>query len=260
MSDPHRGAYTPPTDAPLAFDARQPVRGSRPLPMTLIISAVVLLTLIAAVVLIYRGGVRGPNEPPRTVGDTVAQMKVPAPAQTQPSDPAAGLQIYRNQTDQPSPTFAAEPESPLPRPTAPAAVAPVASSALPAAKTLPATPKAPVSAAPAAAKPTIEGLATAAVAPRPVATTPKPAAIATAGGAASVQIGALSSTALADKAWTDAARVAPGLAAGKGKRVEAIDKNGVTLYRTAVTGFASRVEAKAFCDALTAAGKSCFVK
>ncbi|PZR36378.1 MAG: sporulation protein, partial [Caulobacter segnis] len=32
MSDPHRGAYTPPTDAPLSFDARQPVRGARPLP------------------------------------------------------------------------------------------------------------------------------------------------------------------------------------------------------------------------------------
>jgi hypothetical protein len=88
----------------------------------------------------------------------------------------------------------------------------------------------------------------------------KPAVAASAGGPASVQIGALSSTALADKAWSDAARIAPGMAAGKGKRVEAIDKNGATLYRTAVTGFASRAEAKAFCDALTAAGKSCFVK
>ena len=79
MSDPHRGAYTPPTDAPLSFDARQPVRGSRPLPMALIISAVVLATLVVAVVLIYRGGVRGPNEPPRTVGEPVAAMKT-APA------------------------------------------------------------------------------------------------------------------------------------------------------------------------------------
>ncbi len=50
-----------------------------------------------------------------------------------------------------------------------------------------------------------------------------------------VQIGALSSPALADKAWSDAARLAPGLAAGKGKKVEAIDKNGTTLYRTSVT-------------------------
>lgn len=269
MSDPHRGAYTPPTDAPLSFDARQPVRGSRPLPMTLIISAVVLATLVVAVLLIYRGGVRGPNEPPRTVGEPVAQMKTPPPAGTaQPTDPASGLQIYRNETPEASPTFAAQPETPLARPTPPPPTAPVQTATLQPAKPAPTGPTAPVSAPPAAkpAKPapSIEGLATAAVSPRAVAPATKPAAApapaASAGGPASVQIGALSSTALADKAWSDAARIAPGMAAGKGKRVEAIDKNGATLYRTAVTGFASRAEAKAFCDALTAAGKSCFVK
>lgn len=259
MSDPHRGAYTPPTDAPLSFDARQPVRGSRPLPMTLIISAVVLMTLVVAVVMIYRGGVRGPNEPPRTVGSEVAEIKTPPPAGSQPTDPASGLQIYRNEENQPSPTFAAQPETPLPRPTAPVEAKPLTTAALPAA------------AKPAAAKPapapTIETLATAAIAPKPAApkpvavataTTPKPAA--SASGPAMVQIGALSSPALADKAWNDAARLAPGLAAGKGKKVEAIDKNGTTLYRTSVTGFSSREAAKAFCDAISAAGKSCFVK
>lgn len=268
MSDPHRGAYTPPTDAPLSFDARQPVRGSRPLPMTLIISAVVLATLVVAVLLIYKGGVRGPNDPPRTVGEPVAQVKAAPPAgAAQPSDPASGLQIYKNETPEASPTFAAKPEEPLARPAVPAPTAPVQTAALQPAK--PAA-TAPVSTTPApkpAAKPqTIEGLATAAVSPRaatPVTTKPAaaaPAPVASTGGASSVQIGALSSTALADKAWSDAARIAPGMAAGKGKRVEAIDKNGTTLYRTAVTGFASRAEAKAFCDALTAAGKSCFVK
>ncbi|MFT4253586.1 MAG: SPOR domain-containing protein, partial [Caulobacter sp.] len=108
--------------------------------------------------------------------------------------------------------------------------------------------------------PSIESLATAAVAPPKPATVAAPKPAAAASGPASVQIGALSSTALADKAWSDAARIAPGLAAGKGKKVEAIDKNGSTLYRTSVTGFSSRADAKAFCDALTAAGKSCFVK
>ena len=269
MSDPHRGAYTPPTDAPLSFDARQPVRGSRPLPMTLIISAVVLATLMVAVLLIYRGGVRGPNEPPRTVGEPVAQMKAAPPAGTaQPTDPAAGLQIYKNETPEASPTFAAQPEAPLARPTPPPPTAPVQTATLQPAKPAPAGPTAPVSAAPAAKpakSPSIESLATAAVAPKatkpaPVATKPAVVPAASVGGPASVQIGALSSTALADKAWSDAARIAPGMAAGKGKRVEAIDKNGATLYRTAVTGFASRAEAKAFCDALTAAGKSCFVK
>ena len=192
----------------------------------------------------------------------------------QPSDPASGLQIYKNETPEASPTFAAQPETPLARPTPPPPTAPVQTATLQPAKPAPAGPSAPVSAAPAAKpvkSPSIESLATAAVAPKaappaaklpPIGTKPAavPALAASAGGPASVQIGALSSTALADKAWSDAARIAPGMAAGKGKKVEAIDKNGTTLYRTAVTGFSTRAEAKAFCDALTAAGKSCFVK
>ena len=47
---------------------------------------------------------------------------------------------------------------------------------------------------------------------------------------------------------------------GKGKSVEKIDKNGGVLYRTAVTGFASRADAQAFCEKLKSAGKSCFVR
>lgn len=266
MSDPHRGAYTPPTDAPLSFDARQPVRGARPLPMTLIISAVVLVTLVVGVILVYRGGVRNPNDPPQAVGTEVAQMKTPPPAGSQPQDPAAGLQIYHNEDPQPSATFAAPPETPEARPAVPVATAPVQTAALPAAK------PAPVAAAPVAkSTPTIESLATAATqkpvakpvqvaaaTPAPAAAAPKP--VATATGPALVQIGALSSPALADKAWADAVRLAPGLAAGKGKKVEAVDKNGTTLYRTSVTGFATREAAKAFCEAISASGKSCFVK
>jgi hypothetical protein len=75
-----------------------------------------------------------------------------------------------------------------------------------------------------------------------------------------VQIGAVSSTALADKAWSEAVAAAPGLAGGKGKGVEKIEKDGHTLYRTAVTGFASRDAAAAFCAKLKAAGRSCFVR
>jgi cell division septation protein DedD len=75
-----------------------------------------------------------------------------------------------------------------------------------------------------------------------------------------VQIGAFSSQALADRGWNDAAAVSPGMAAGKGKQVETVDKDGKTLFRTSVTGFASRADATAFCDRLKAAGKSCFVK
>jgi cell division protein FtsN len=97
-------------------------------------------------------------------------------------------------------------------------------------------------------------VATAPVAP--VAPTPKAAA----GGSFLVQIGALSSTALADKAWNEAAALSPGAAAGKGKKVETVESGGKTLYRTSVTGFADRASAQAFCDKLKAAGKSCFVR
>ena len=70
----------------------------------------------------------------------------------------------------------------------------------------------------------------------------------------------MSSTALADKAWNDAAALAPALAAGKGKNVEKVDKDGKSLYRVQVTGFADHAAAAAFCDKLKAAGKACFVR
>jgi len=98
--------------------------------------------------------------------------------------------------------------------------------------------------------------------PKPVSAKAEPAkAVSGSGeGAASVQIGAFSSQALADKGWNDAVKIAPGPAAGKGKKVQAVEKDGATLYRTTVTGFASRDTAAAFCNQLKAAGKNCFVK
>jgi cell division protein FtsN len=99
--------------------------------------------------------------------------------------------------------------------------------------------------------------------PKVAAAAPAPKAAeksAAAQGAAAVQIGAVSSEALADRTWDQAVAVAPGLAMGKGKGVEKVDKDGKTLYRTSVTGFASRADAQAFCDKLKAAGKACFVK
>lgn len=251
MSDHDRGAYTPPTDSPLSFDARRPVRGGGGGGSSmLLISAVILLVLIVGVgVWLYKDGLRGADDAPQPVGSAVETAKVEPKAADQPeADPAAGLTIHKDDGGLAGdPTFAPGPEPVLPRP-APQPAAPTTAELRPAVPApVAATPK-PVAAAPVATK------------PAPVAAAPvKPAAPA-AGGAAAVQIGAFSSQALADKGWNDAAGVAPGLAAGKGKRVEAIDKDGVTLYRTTVTGFASRADATAFCDRLKAAGKSCFVK
>jgi cell division protein FtsN len=91
---------------------------------------------------------------------------------------------------------------------------------------------------------------------------PTAAAAAPAGDAAGVrvQIGAFSSAALADRGWSDVAALMPGGMGGKGKHVEAVSKGAQTLYRTSVTGFSDRAAAAAFCDALKAKGKICFVK
>jgi hypothetical protein len=245
MSDHDRGAYTPPTDSPLSFDARRPVRGGGGGSSILLISAVILLVLIVgAGIWLYRDGLRGDDDAPQPVGAAVETAKVEPKAADQPeADPAAGLTIHTDDGGvSGEPTFAPEPEPVLPRP-APT-TAPTTAELRPAA---PATP--PVAVAP---KP----VAPVAVAPKPVAPAPAPAAR----GAAMVQIGAFSSQALADKGWNDAAAVSPGIAAGKGKQVETVEKDGKTLFRTSMTGFASRADATAFCDRLKAAGKSCFVK
>ena len=89
----------------------------------------------------------------------------------------------------------------------------------------------------------------------------KPAATAPAAkGNVSIQIGAFSTAALADKGWSDIAKAFPKPMAGKTKSVVPLQKDGGTLYRTAIGGFASKADADAFCASLKAAGKTCFVK
>jgi hypothetical protein len=311
MSDHDRGAYAPPTDAPLTFDARQPVRGSRPIPMTLIISVLVLAGLGAAIFLFYRQGARQAGQPPQAVGAPVTAMKAPPPAEAQPADPAAGLQIYKTEGGQPAqssaaparpPSFTPAPEQPAKRAEAqpqvvvsppaalpPAQAQPALRPALPAqppaappvklAQAAPAPQPAPKAAAPAvkpvtpppaaktevtppakavAAAPAKEKAPPPAAPAKTAAATPAPATGAPSGSF--VQIGAVSSQALADKAWTDAAAVAPGQSAGKGKNVEKVDRDGKTLYRVQITGFASKADATAYCAKLKAAGKDCFAR
>jgi outer membrane biosynthesis protein TonB len=286
MSDHERGAYTPPhADAPLSFDPRQPVRGARPIPLTLILSVLVLAALVAAILWFYQSGVRQAGEAPQTVGAPVAGIKEAAKAEAQPQDPAAGLQIYRSdeaggqmQTLPAEPKFTPPPETPQARPTTPVVVtqaAPVQAAAPKAAPPPAATsqalkPAIPATPAPKPAPPPVQKVAVAPppaqkAAPPPVqkAAPPPEKKVATetkvaSTGGARVQVGAVSSTALADKAWSDAVASAPGLAAGKGKAVEKIE--GGSLYRTFVTGFASRADAQAFCARLQGAGKSCFVR
>src|SRR5438045_1801676 len=144
MSDHDRGAYAPPTDAPLSFDARQPVRGSRPLPVTLIISVLVLAGLGVAIFMFYRGGVRQAGQPPQAVGQPVPAPPVVGspPAPLAPATPAPPL---RPATPT-QPPAAAAPAAPAPAKAATPATKPVtAAKAEPplAAKAAPASAKQP---------------------------------------------------------------------------------------------------------------------
>lgn len=291
MSQNDRGAYTPQTDAPLAFDARPPRGGRRPLPVALIGSAAVLVVLIIAVVMYYQSGVRkGGAE--TAVGDPVGVVRTAPAANAQGAgeDPFSNLDVYASQNvpnvAPSAPAFAPAPEQPQPRPApnpglkvqtvdpnavhpAPAAVptAPVRTAQLPAAVApahdgaaapAPAPAPAPATRLAAAAPPPAPPVKAApAPAPAPVAAAAAPAAA----GGAQVQIGAFSSTALADKGYADIAKAFPAPMAGKAKRVETVTREGQTpLYRGLIGGFANREAAQAFCNTLKAAGRSCLVR
>jgi hypothetical protein len=286
MTDHDRGAYTPQTDAPLAFDARQAHggRGSRA-PVMLIASALILVALVAALFLFYRSGVRGSNQPPQVLGAPVGETKAPPPESAAPGG-SAGLQVYKSEAtppgemQPPAPAFVSPPEQAAPRPAAPApklVEAPPApapklreASAPPSADDVAASgATAPAVVAPkAAVKPEAKApeIKVAAVKPEAGKAKPKTPAAAASGpapaaaGGAAVQIGAFSSPAIADKGYKDVSALMPGQMGGKGKTVEAVAKDGHTFYRTAVTGFSSRAQAAAFCASLRAAGHACFVR
>ncbi len=260
MSDQDRGAYTPQTDTPLSFDARYS-RGSgeRPLPMTLIISGVVLVVLILALVLFYRSGVRHSGQAPQVVGAPVADTKAPPSSGADGSEPAAGLQVYKTEGTpptemKPATTLAPPPETPAPRP-APAAK-PIVSADL-----RPAQPSVTTAPAPLAATPVAKPVARPVKPPQTIEAAVDASTAPTASASGPVaQIGAFSSQALAEKGWNDVAAIEPGKMAGKTKKVEVATRDGKTFYRAFVGGFGSKADASAFCASLTAAGKGCIVK
>ena len=309
MTDYDRGAYTPQTDAPLAFDPRRPSE-RRPVPMALIGSAAVLVILLAGVAMVYRGGVRHAGESPRPVGEPVMAVKTaPPPAQTAPASSPANSDVYADtqasntvasaaSPPAQSPTFAPPAEQPAARPAPSAAtVALLAKPAAPNHIERPQTPS--ETAAAPSAVPSTSGSKTAATTahvhahPKPdaselaaagatrtdaaTAEPPAPAVrrskalaseaappaastLSAAPGKAVVQIGAFSSSALADKGYADVSAALPDQMAGKAKHVQPLDKDGATLYRTWLSGFATRADAQAFCEALKAKGKTCLVK
>jgi hypothetical protein len=257
MTDPNRGAYTPQSDAPLSFDARRAGGARGPMPITLIFSALILLVLVVGggVAVLYHNGARKAGEPPQPVGQAVGTMRaapeVQSPPQVAiaPAAPPSGA----------APTFTPPPEQPAARPIEVAPLPP------PPAKTEPLPPVAPAQQAKAEPAPkalAIVGLSkTAPPAPKaaaaPVKTAAAPAPKAASG--ALVQIGAYSSSALASNGWNEVAKLMPGEMAGKTKEVEPVERDGKTLYRARIGGFASHADAERLCLALLSKGRDCKV-
>lgn len=239
--DPDRGPYTPPTDDHLPFDRSGfDARGAharRPVPLTLVASAIVLLVLIAAVVLFYRSGVRGANQAPPAIGEPVGELAGAAPDEAQPIDPEAGIDVYVADPDaEGAPEFTPPPELPQQRP------APLVPAPTPPAKAEPTEPQSTLPAT-------------------PLKPDPEPApAPAPAGGSAAVQIGAFSSEAIAMREYAAVAGSFPQFASGASRRVEEVQTSGgQTVYRTTFQGLSAE-RARAFCAALRAAGRDCLVR
>ena len=85
---------------------------------------------------------------------------------------------------------------------------------------------------------------------------PKPAAKSASGTA--LQLGAFSTEAKADAAWTTAVGHAPALG-GLSKRIEPIERGGKTLYRLRAGGVASKAAADELCVKVKAGGDACLV-
>ncbi|HEY3812909.1 MAG TPA: SPOR domain-containing protein [Caulobacteraceae bacterium] len=288
MSDlEDRGAYTPFSRDQLAFDPRD-MRRRRPVPLTLMASAVVLVAMAGAALMFYQSGVRGRNEPPRAIGTKVASIKTPVAPDAKPAADAGQLDVYVQDRPEPGaaqPVYTPPPEQPSPRDAlaakpavqaAPAAVPQVAPRVATAPKTATAYPSLEAAADAAETAPLPPPVVKKATAPKLAAATrarPAPAKAAAApiktaaasgktaavGGAQAVQIGAYSSKALADQEFAKVRASFGKFTSGRGVHVEPVQKGSATLYRAAFTGF-SKTQATAFCGALKAAGRACIVK
>lgn len=204
----------------------------------------------------------GPEEPaPRPAPTTpvTAQPVAPVATHAVPSSPPSPAVVAASGATSKAPPAAMTAPAPKPVVVAEAkpAPAPAAAKAKPAATDdvgalLSSKPPA---AKPAAAKPAPAKPAPAAEAKPAPQTAPSPAH-----GAAVAQFGAFSSAALASSEWAKLAKAYPEQMAGKGKLVESVDRDGKTLFRGAVSGFASRADAAAFCAALKADSRGCIVR
>lgn len=243
--DPERGPYSPRNDDDLpferpGFDARGYGRGGGrpPVPITLVVSAIVLLILIIVVILFYRAGVREPGAAPPVIGESGAVAGAAPEAEALDRD--AEIEVFDPNDSEVD--LAPPPETPGQRP-------PPLTGADEPVGTTPADPDNPTS------PPDLDDEPPA---PRPTPSQP-PAQPTPSGGGASVQIGAFSTEAAAERAYAEVAAAFPQFASGRTRGIQRITtSDGRTVYRTTVNGFSAQ-DARAFCGAMRATGRDCVV-
>ena len=295
--DEDRGTYSPPTEDNLSYQSRKaPSRDQAPL--TLIISGICLVLLLVFVVLFYNSGLNSHGRTPPDVGNSVGDIKDSqvtdakpltgddlgdnGAAKFAPSAEAPQLRDSTSATVDEAPPPVAPINGPLPSQANNPALNGGASSSVdttpvPGAGTATndkdsgraaidraLTPGAAVAAKPAKlASASASSSATAKAKPTPK-TADDDAKLAAATAplhGASVQIGAFQSMDIANKQYASVASSYGLFLGGTSKHIEQVGAaNGALLYRTAFTGFESKDKARAFCDALKAAGHDCLVK
>jgi len=251
-----RGTYSPPTEDNLSYESRRAPASRDKAPITLIISGICLVVLLLVVVILYNSGTlnkHGKIAP--EVGDSLGDIKE---GQVQDAQPLSDQDL----SDSGIATFAPGSEVPGARPAASASTVDIAP--LPAAPIegpLPSQSSASVAVSSSAA-PASAAASSSVAAPKPAvsATSSSVAAVKpVSGGTASVQIGAYTSTDIANTEYAKVASSYGLFVGGASKRIEKVTTPNGTFYRTAFTGL-SADKAKSFCSALKASGHDCIVK
>jgi hypothetical protein len=251
-----RGTYSPPTEDNLSYESRRAPVSRDKAPVTLIISGICLVVLLLVVVIAYNYGMNKHGKVAPEVGDSLGDIKE---GQVQEAQPLSDQDL----SDSGIATFAPGSEVPGARPAASASTIDIAP--------LPAAPiEGPLPSQSAAS------VATSSLAPARIDAVPAPASSAAASsaakpaepvaaakpastGSASVQIGAYTSTDIANAEYAKVASSYGLFVGGAGKRIEKVTTPNGTFYRTAFTGL-SADKAKSFCSALKASGHDCIVK
>ena len=250
--DRDRGTYSPPTEDHLSYERRVPTSRDQA-PVTLIVSGICLVVLLLAVVILYNFALNKQGKIAPEVGDPLGDVKE---GQVQEAKPLSDQDMS---TDGGVAIFAPGSEVPGARPAASAGVVDVAP--LPAAPITGPLPSQTGASAAATSSAVVSSAAPVVTPAKPVVTPAKPATTppVAASGSSAVQIGAFTSTEIANAEYAKVASSYGLFVGGAGKRVEKVTTPNGTFYRTAFTGLSAE-KAKSFCAALKSSGHDCIVK